>query len=267
MFQKFYTLFIGGLLFAATAGAQQFVLDQDTTIMCDDIGSDPHDPEFEIGDAWDNFELHNHLSNETEDTIKYQWQILVDETHIPEGWTLYGFCDNLLCRSPFEPWVEGEIQESALLAPGQGQGIDRTFKALIAAPSDAPNGQAIVRVRVWVTEVGGVEVTDGQVDTATYIFTKDCDWTSVNTLTKDDQRINIYPNPADDVLQVYSAAGLKASQVVVYDIIGRKQSSQAINNNSEQTRVNIATLAPGIYMIQVQDETGSILTTRKFVKK
>ncbi len=265
MFKKIYTLLIGGLLLSTTVLAQQFVLDQDTTSLCDNIGSDPHPEEFEIGDAWDNFELYNHLTNITDQPIIYSWQILPEETHIPEGWTLYGFCDNFLCRSPFENWVIGFEQTSTELLPGTE--VDRTFKALICAPSDAPNGQAIVRVRVRVTNVGGEDVTDGQVDTATYIFTKDCEWTSVNELGMNDTRVSVYPNPATDQLNVYTESSLKAGQLVIFDIIGRQQSSQPIDAHSQLTKVDISSLVPGIYMLRLQDETGNVLTTRKFLKK
>lgn len=265
MFKKIYTLFVGGLLLSTAVTAQQFVLDHDTTASCDDIGSDPHPAEYELGDAWDNFELTNHLTNITETPIIYSWKILPEETHIPEGWTLYGFCDNFLCRSPFENWVIGFEQTSSELLPGED--VDRTFKALICAPSDAPDGQAVVRVRVQVTEVNGEAVEDGQVDTATYIFTKNCNWTGVNTLSIDDQRVSLYPNPAYTQLNVAATASLKASQLVIYDIIGRQQSSQSIDKNANATQVDIGTLAPGIYMLRLQDEQGAILTTRKFVKK
>lgn len=266
MFKKIYTLLVGGLLLSTAATAQQFVLDHDTVALCDEIGSDPHPEEYELGDAWDNFEVANHLTNITETPIVYTWNVLPEETHIPEGWTLYGFCDNFLCRSPFENWVIGFEQTSSELLPGT-EGIDRTFKALICAPSDASDGQAIVRVRVQVTQVDGVEVTDGQVDTATYTFTKPCGWTGVNTITIDDQRVSLYPNPANTILNVAATASLHASKLVIYDIIGRQQSSQVIDKNANATQIDISALAPGIYMMRLQDEQGAILTTRKFIKK
>jgi hypothetical protein len=71
--------------------------------------------------------------------------------------------------------------------------------------------------------------------------------------------ISLYPNPANDVLNVSSSN--KISKIEVYDLLGRKVASK--NNASD---VNVAALGKGAYIVKVVKENGSVVAKR-FIKQ
>lgn len=72
--------------------------------------------------------------------------------------------------------------------------------------------------------------------------------------------VNIYPNPADDLLII---EGDDITEVIITDISGRKALHQKAQ--SQCTTIDVATLAPAIYTITVT--TGNGVTTQKFLKR
>jgi hypothetical protein len=71
--------------------------------------------------------------------------------------------------------------------------------------------------------------------------------------------ISLYPNPAQEVLNVSSSN--KISKIEVYDLLGRKVAS---NNNASD--VNVAALGKGAYIVKVAQENGSVIA-KQFIKE
>ena len=71
--------------------------------------------------------------------------------------------------------------------------------------------------------------------------------------------ISLYPNPANDVLNISSSNSI--TKIEVYDIQGR---NVATNNNS--SNVNVVSLGKGVYIIKVAQENGSVIT-KQFIKE
>jgi hypothetical protein len=76
--------------------------------------------------------------------------------------------------------------------------------------------------------------------------------------SKNSFSFNLYPNPANSLLNIDIASEIK--NVEIYSLLGQKMFS------STQKQLNISNLASGIYMLKVQDVNGTI-ATQKFVKK
>jgi hypothetical protein len=72
-------------------------------------------------------------------------------------------------------------------------------------------------------------------------------------------KISLYPNPTNDVLNVSSSN--KISKIEVYDLLGRKVASK--NNASD---VNVAALGKGAYIVKVVQENGSVVA-KQFIKE
>lgn len=72
-------------------------------------------------------------------------------------------------------------------------------------------------------------------------------------------KISLYPNPAQEVLNVSSSN--KISKIEVYDFLGRKVASK--NNASD---VNVAALGKGAYIVKVVQENGSVVA-KQFIKE
>ncbi len=241
------------------SSAQQFKFESDTLIVCNNTGTAPHNENYEIGDSWDNIEMHNYITNLTDEVLSYKWNVILSETITPAGWTWYGFCDNNLCRSPFASWITtGSTEFSSPLQPGTlSPPQNRDLKAMICAPSDKPDGIAVLRIRVYVE--------NGQSDTVTYIFKKPCDPTGIkDLLSANDTRVALSPNPASNVLKVYADKELNAGKIYIFNILGGRQMEVPVTR--ETATLDISALSPGMYVVRIEGKNGQLITTRKFVK-
>ena len=73
--------------------------------------------------------------------------------------------------------------------------------------------------------------------------------------------IRIYPNPAKNVLNISSTEG--EGSVKLYNTIGEVLKFKSINSN--QSSLDISTINPGIYFIEVTSNEEVI--TKKFIKE
>jgi hypothetical protein len=82
---------------------------------------------------------------------------------------------------------------------------------------------------------------------------------STNDFEKD--LISVFPNPANDILQLKGMENTKISQVSISNVLGKKVlSTSEIKNNS----IDISNLNPGIYMISISSENSE--KRIKFIK-
>ena len=79
----------------------------------------------------------------------------------------------------------------------------------------------------------------------------------------DDQLI-VYPNPVDDQLTLKNLPE-GSYQLNVYDVSGRKQLSRSKEGSSASSQLNVSTLLPGAYLLEMVTEGRS--TTERFVKE
>jgi hypothetical protein len=71
--------------------------------------------------------------------------------------------------------------------------------------------------------------------------------------------ISLFPNPANDVLNISSSNSI--SNIEVYDMQGRKVAS-----NHNASNVNVAALGKGAYIVKVVQENGSVIA-KQFIKE
>lgn len=77
----------------------------------------------------------------------------------------------------------------------------------------------------------------------------------------DASQISIYPNPANDAVNIQSNSAIKS--ITVYDIQGRK--IKAAQTTGQHAEMNISALKTGIYLFSIETERGSIM--KKIIKK
>jgi len=89
---------------------------------------------------------------------------------------------------------------------------------------------------------------------------------AINKISNNDY-INIYPNPASDILQV-TANGLEIKYIVIYDIYGRRQNIKK-TEQSDIVQIDVSGFTSGFYNISVQikDFSGERIINRKFMVK
>ncbi len=72
-------------------------------------------------------------------------------------------------------------------------------------------------------------------------------------------QVSVYPNPASDVLNVKTPAGVSVNSVAVYDVLGKRSNVSLVNG-----QINIANLAKGVYILSLDTSAGTL--TEKVVK-
>ena len=77
-------------------------------------------------------------------------------------------------------------------------------------------------------------------------------------------KFNLYPNPANSVVNITNAENMVVEQVTIYDIAGKQLSTQNFNNEAE-IQLNVENLASGTYMLHLQTKQGTAV--KKLVKK
>jgi PKD repeat protein len=84
----------------------------------------------------------------------------------------------------------------------------------------------------------------------------------INNSTQEQPKWSIFPNPADQELQVRSTDGLNGRQFSILDMTGRTLEQASLSS----TIIDISNLASGIYFIRIENERGGF-DTQRFVKK
>lgn len=242
MFKKIFTLSTLCVAMGSFAFAQDFTMEHESTTETTTGTED--------GNLDDYVVIENHLTNISTSTYKYKWNLLAPIS-VPTGWTLQGFCDNLLCRSTGGPWSTGVVQESADLMPGE----ESVFKLQVCAPVSASDGSMSIKVRAF---------TRDQSDTVTYILQKGT--LGLNSISLKDERVVLSPNPAVNQVKVFADKSLGAKQITVINMLGRTVLNQDMAAGSEEAVVNLNGVASGMYMVRVSDAKGNVITSRKLTK-
>ena len=78
--------------------------------------------------------------------------------------------------------------------------------------------------------------------------------------------INIYPNPANQILYLKSLQPISAASLKIMDITGRELLNQSINTQQSLLSIDVSSLSAGIYFLNIENSKG-ILVTKKFLKQ
>ena len=94
------------------------------------------------------------------------------------------------------------------------------------------------------------------------IYLKPATTTGINALSDNNNKLNIYPNPIADKIniQIYNN---EPSEIIIYDLSSRKLLEQTFTNT---TTINTEQLAKGMYLYEVRSENG-IIKKGKVIKQ
>jgi len=85
----------------------------------------------------------------------------------------------------------------------------------------------------------------------------------IETITKDELRITVYPNPTTGELRVMSEE-LRVLSIEAFDIFGRKLQFNHLITTSSNHHINISHFTTGIYFIKITTEQGNVV--KKVIK-
>lgn len=243
------TLSLLALSFTAALSAQNFSFEYSNSVT-----------ENVDGDEAMTVLVQNYVVNETNATIdNLNWTL--EEVTLPEGWSLYTFCDNNLCYYLNEDNIDSFFNDEVSFQP-----IDRNqksdFKIEVTIPANSPAGYGIVKANViHYTDANETTVSEEQM--ATFIVNKGN--VGVEVIDIKDERVALYPNPGNEQLFVYTDKSLSATNYQVFDLMGRKVMTGAIQG--ETTTINASALQTGHYLVKLIDNDNNSITTRKWIKK
>ncbi|MHC1707330.1 MAG: T9SS type A sorting domain-containing protein [Bacteroidales bacterium] len=84
-------------------------------------------------------------------------------------------------------------------------------------------------------------------------------YTGVNTMNPSDNNVSVYPNPAENILNITSNTTI--SKVAIYNVSG----TQVKESLNEFHQINVSDLANGVYLLRITDINGTTVNTR-FIK-
>lgn len=202
--------------------------------------------------------VYNIATNVTaSDSIQLTWKVIFNS--IPIGWVNSGICDNINCFGSAATLSGAEEHITKKFGHNQQCG----FIAEISAPTNAQDGIATVQIRTETKVVNGDTITNGQVDTLTFILRK-VSPTGIAVIKGNDNRVTISPNPTNNNLIVFADKALNASKITIVSIAGQVAFTTAVTG--ENSNINVSSLAKGTYIVNVADNKGQIITARKFIK-
>ncbi len=71
-------------------------------------------------------------------------------------------------------------------------------------------------------------------------------------------KLNVFPNPATDIVNISNTEDLYVEKVTVYDVAGKQLNTQSFNNHT-QIQLNVEHLASGTYMLHLQTNEGLVV--------
>ena len=80
-----------------------------------------------------------------------------------------------------------------------------------------------------------------------------------------DNGVAIYPNPARNVMNIGNSTNIQLERAAIYDINGRLIQTVDLSAMGTEASVNVAHLASGVYMVQLQAENGQAI--KRLVKE
>ncbi len=89
-----------------------------------------------------------------------------------------------------------------------------------------------------------------------------------NELLVEKNRVEIFPNPSVDYLNVHiKNSDLTKTTLIIHSIIGNKFELEVVKVSTDEYRIDVRDLPKGYYLLSVKDATLDFSKTFKFLKR
>ena len=184
----------------------------------------------------------------------------VDTTDAPPDWlgaSVFGICDDSLCRyntNDMQLWNDtthmGNSFLSGALHPGD-------------------TGSIVISLDLTYALLGShyfvLFLTTGTGSTGTMTFEFRKSTTGVQALNKQVSEAVLYPNPANNEVNVVYSETSDIKNIAVYNIIGKQMAVYSAGSIS--TNLDLVNMPSGIYFARLYNSAGNVVATRKFTKQ
>lgn len=225
---------------ALGANAQSFSLDKDTSKGFYVFGAGDIEPKIRIVST---------------SRIQVNWKFT--NFHLDPAWTLTSFCDNLGCYDQaLQPNMTNGLKTFTSDYISTSSDTITYFKMAFNADAAANNTKSY----------GTVELSEGSTKkVGTFVAYKNP--TGIFTSILQDNDIAIYPNPAQNYIDVVYSPSSDVKTIAIYNLIGKAVSVYKVTDkNSARCEFN-AEMPSGIYVVRVADSKGSVIATRKITRQ
>jgi hypothetical protein len=108
--------------------------------------------------------------------------------------------------------------------------------------------------------IGNQSVDSISIDPDRWLLTRNNTIEHIITATGDpaNERVDVIPNPAHDLIQIISASNVSTANVI--DVSGRTSNFTLTNN-----KIDLSNYAPGIYTLLLKNEEGKILAIKRIL--
>ncbi|HYD21922.1 MAG TPA: T9SS type A sorting domain-containing protein [Flavipsychrobacter sp.] len=176
-------------------------------------------------------------------------------TNFPASWSTnssVSVCDNNTClNNQNNNMLNGSEYLSAFYQPG----VPGLFKASF----DLTTGVSGTYYVNYLLR----DSASGDTKTITFVVTKFP--TSAGSLSKNNDEVTLYPNPATDDLNVVFGANDGVKNIAVYNVIGKAIVVYKVAGNS--AKMDISRLPNGVYFLRLSDAKGQVVSTKRFTKQ
>ncbi len=142
-------------------------------------------------------------------------------------------------------WFDPNIKVPVMVMHEFDWKKDQAFADIYPSPASFHNYNAL---RKYGTRLAGSK----ELEYSLFYLAEYNAETSVNNLNK--TGFNIYPNPAQDIVNIVSDEFDMAYEAVVYKQLGKQLSKTTVTNNV----LNVSSLKPGIYVLELRKDTALI---------
>ena len=193
-------------------------------------------------------------------TVTINWNV-VTGTNFPSDWltqAAFGICDNSQCYN--------NTGGTYVWNPGTSTGT--TFTSQPYSAGDGGDFHMALNLKGCTpgTHVVRVQLADNSLNskTVTFIITKPM-VNSVQQVTAADQNISLYPNPANNEVNVVYDENADVKNIAIYNIIGKMMTVYKVAGNS--ANMSLEGMPSGIYFLKLYNSKGNVVVTRKFTKQ
>lgn len=197
-------------------------------------------------------EVHVKAINTYSAPITVKWKMT--SNHFDAGWSLDGACDNVECKTSTTPGLLDGTGNFSTLPIAVGDNCD--FKLGFNESGAALNTKAYAVLELSST-VGATTTTKN----AVFIAYKNA--TGITTATIQENEISIFPNPAQNYIDVLYSPFSDVNTIAIYNIIGKVVSVYKVTDKSSARCEFNADMPSGIYLVRIADSKGKVIATRK----
>ena len=202
------------------------------------------------------FPVHDDITNPASTGfIRVKWSVV--GTNFPSDWIpKISLCDNFNCYYNMSNTLWNGVSGNTQTSDSIKSGKTANFDAPLDLSATTTNGSFYIKVNIQ-------EPVSSYSKNVYFVITKTP--VGVSSVVRSEDDIAVYPNPANNQVNIVFNEEYDVKMVGIYNLIGKMESIYKVVGNS--AGINIENLPKGIYFVRLINGQGNVVVTRKFTKE